>query len=65
MTTFNRVTTGITHEVGRYRIWMTYENTETGETLTQLATRWYTDQTTAEFMAEQLARQVTDRLAHQ
>lgn len=63
MTTYNRVITGIQHRQGRYYLTLRYENTSTGEHMDQLATKWFTTQFAAEVAAEQLARQVTARLA--
>ena len=62
MTTYNRVVTGVLYRDGRYYLTLMYQNSETGERMDQLATRWFTTQAAAEQAAEMLAREVVARL---
>ena len=58
MTTFDRITTGIKADGGRYRIWIRYENSDTGEARYELSTRRFTSASTAEDAAVAVAKQL-------
>jgi hypothetical protein len=60
VTVYDKITTGIKADGGRYRIWIKYENSGTGQSRHELSSRSYSSASTAEEVAVAVARQLQE-----